>query len=50
MTDPLPRYCLEYAATCETRRLLAGRSCCSECTHGGQEPHVHEPPMEGIPA
>jgi len=33
MTDTRCRYCLEHHATCEARRLFAGRSCCPECTH-----------------
>ena len=33
MTDTRCRMCLEHAATCEARRLFAGRACCCECTH-----------------
>jgi len=33
MTDTRCRMCLEHHATCEARRLFAGRACCPECTH-----------------
>lgn len=52
MTDTRCRYCLEHAATCETRRLFAGRSCCAECTHGSSPlgATIPAPPSDRPPA